>query len=86
MTSSLSCPKYVAGTGLPFDVELPFIREPLLSARACDSPFAAFPKGDLGPVERDEPFVKLCEGDRGGFDMSLSRRIVLSCPRLRFDL
>lgn len=86
VTSSLSCPKYVAGTGLPFDVEPPFVYEPLLSARACESPFAAFPKGDLGPDERDEPFVKVCEGDRGSFDVSLSRRIVLSCPRLRFDL
>lgn len=86
VTSSLSCPKYVAGTVLPFDVELPFVYELLLSARACESPFAIFPKGDRGPVERDEPFAKLWEGDRGGFDVSLSRRMVPSCPRLRFAL
>lgn len=86
VTSSLSCPKYVVGTGLPFAEGFPFVYEPLLSALPCESPFATFPKGDLGPVDREDPFVKLCEVDRGDFDVSLSRRIVPSCPRLRFDL
>lgn len=86
VTSSLSCPKYVVGSGLPFAAEAPFVYEPLLSAPVYEFPFATFPRGDLGPEEREEPFVKLCEGDRGCFDVSLSRRIVPSCPRLRFAL
>jgi hypothetical protein len=61
--------------------------EPLLSGLLCVSPFETLPRGDLGTDERDEPFAKLCEGDRDPFAASsLSRRIVPSRVRLRFEL
>ena len=60
--------------------------EPLLSFLLCVLPFAFFPGGDRGPDDCDDPFAKFREGECDGLDVSLSRRIVSSCRRLRFEM
>lgn len=74
------------GTGRPFATGPPFVCAPLLSLELCALPFEVFPKGDLGPAGREEPFVRCCGGERDRFEVSLSRRIVPFCWRLRLDL
>jgi hypothetical protein len=63
------------------------VYEPLLSVRACESPFEVLPRGDRRPDDRDDPLVYVCEGDRDRFEASLlSRRIVPCVVRLRLRL
>lgn len=72
--------------GAPLATELPFVKEPLLSGLGCESPFATLPSDALSPGDLEEPFVKLCVGDWDRFEASLSRRIVPSDLRLRFEM
>lgn len=60
--------------------------EPLLSGCRCGPPFDLFPRPAGGSGERDEPLAKRGEGECDGFALSLSRRIVSSDVRLRFDI
>lgn len=84
VTSSLSCPKKVVDGGAPFAIELPFVYRPLLSDLICESPLETLACDDLRPGDLAEPFVN-CAGDCDRFEASLSRRIVPSDLRLRFE-
>ena len=73
----------MVGAGRPLATGPPFVYEPLLSVRACESPFCVLFAGDLGPADLEDPFVKCCGGELGRFEASLSKRIVPSSLRLR---